>query len=153
LVAILVGIGLGVLFAAAFTKATIGILGIILFSVATFFAWVAWAMFRLSRSSSRQGAAGWPPPPPPAGHPTPTGPSGDWLRGAPLTASPTSGMRAWWIRNRGRFRQGGGPESGPSSTPPSAGSQAPPTSSARPASSAAWPPPAIQAHEDRSNAG
>ena len=108
LLAIIVGIGLGVLFAAAFTNATIGLVGIIVFSVAGFFAWVAWAMLRLSRSSSRQGAAGWPPPPPPAGHPTPTGPGGDWLKGAPLTVSPTSGVRGWWIRNRGRFRPGGG---------------------------------------------
>jgi hypothetical protein len=117
-VAIGIGVAFGVVFALALPKMAIGILALLVIGVAAFMGSVAWAMLRLSRTSSRQGAAQWPPPAPPAGSSPLEGPSADWLKGGPLTTRPRTGWRAWWPRARQRIRTRGGGRPGNGPPPP-----------------------------------
>jgi hypothetical protein len=102
--AVAIGVGFGVLFALVLPNMAISILGLLVVAGAAFMGSVAWAMLRLSRTSSRQGAARWPPPPPPASTSPLEGPSADWLKGKPLTTRPRTRWRTWWPRARQRFR-------------------------------------------------
>ena len=115
--AIAIGIGVGALFAAAFTNFTLGVLALLVFAVSGFFGWAAWAMFRLSKLSSRQGAAGWPPPAPLTDQATAVGPVDQWNP----AARPPDRAQRWWasMRQRGHVRRPTRPSAWPPPPPSS----------------------------------